>query len=555
MESGMPRCIAPLIALLTSVAPAFAAPQSWVTWIHDTVEASPWFATGDGSTGQFVVGRTYESLAAPNQGLMDVWIARVSSAGSLLWVRQYGTPDWDIPSSVAPDGVGGCFFSFTTNGKLAGPNPDGKKEVVLGRLDGAGTLLWMKQYDTFADAYLPCLAADGAGGVFAAGNALGAFGGPALGDTDLWMAHFDSNGTPLWLKQFGTSAEDWIGNLVSDGQGGTFLLAETKGTLWGVSMGMRDVVLARFDGSGNALWAVQDGSASNDYAGGLVADGPAAVFVTGQTEGAFTGSHVGEKDVFVARYDGSGVREWARQFGSSLDELAFGIVRDGLGGVVAVGSTDGDLGGAPVGLSDAWVAQLRGDGTLAWMNHAGTPQNEILYAVCESSPGSFVAAGSTSGSLFGNPYNGIDKAFVAKFEACAYDAPSAYCPGSPNSTGSPATLSDQGSTSLALNDLRFSVAGGPPGEKGLVILGTQQAQNPFGNGTLCLGGNLQRILPPVTLSAEGKGIHPIDFEDPTQPTAQIAPGSTWYFQFWYRDSAAGVGDFNLSNGLSATFCP
>ena len=47
----------------------------------------------------------------------------------------------------------------------------------------------------------------------------------------------------------------------------------------------------------------------------------------------------------------------------------------------------------------------------------------------------------------------------------------------------------------------------------------------------------------------------VDFEDPTQPTSQITPGSTWYFQFWYRDSAAGGAAFNLSNGLSATFCP
>jgi hypothetical protein len=39
------------------------------------------------------------------------------------------------------------------------------------------------------------------------------------------------------------------------------------------------------------------------------------------------------------------------------------------------------------------------------------------------------------------------------------------------------------------------------------------------------------------------------------PASQIAPGSTWFFQFWYRDSDAGPAAFNLSNGLSATFCP
>ncbi len=35
----------------------------------------------------------------------------------------------------------------------------------------------------------------------------------------------------------------------------------------------------------------------------------------------------------------------------------------------------------------------------------------------------------------------------------------------------------------------------------------------------------------------------------------ITPGSTWYFQFWYRDPLGGGPAFNLSDGMMATFCP
>ncbi len=33
----------------------------------------------------------------------------------------------------------------------------------------------------------------------------------------------------------------------------------------------------------------------------------------------------------------------------------------------------------------------------------------------------------------------------------------------------------------------------------------------------------------------------------------ITAGSTWHFQVWHRDTPAGVGSSNFSNGLSVTF--
>jgi hypothetical protein len=35
----------------------------------------------------------------------------------------------------------------------------------------------------------------------------------------------------------------------------------------------------------------------------------------------------------------------------------------------------------------------------------------------------------------------------------------------------------------------------------------------------------------------------------------LVPGSTWNFQAWFRDVAAGGSNFNLSNGLRITFAP
>lgn len=41
---------------------------------------------------------------------------------------------------------------------------------------------------------------------------------------------------------------------------------------------------------------------------------------------------------------------------------------------------------------------------------------------------------------------------------------------------------------------------------------------------------------------------------PLSAAPQIDAGEAWNFQFWHRDSASTGAGFNLSNGLSATFC-
>ncbi len=46
-----------------------------------------------------------------------------------------------------------------------------------------------------------------------------------------------------------------------------------------------------------------------------------------------------------------------------------------------------------------------------------------------------------------------------------------------------------------------------------------------------------------------------DITSPPQASGQILDGSTWNFQFWYRDPNGGGAFYNFTDGLSATFCP
>lgn len=127
------------------------------------------------------------------------------------------------------------------------------------------------------------------------------------------------------------------------------------------------------------------------------------------------------------------------------------------------------------------------------------------------------------------------------------------CVTSPNSAGAGAVMSAGGSASVSLNDLTLTASGAIPGQFGLFFYAGGTANSSFGEGVLCLSGPLQR-MDPVSISGAGVGTDNLDVTDPPTQSGWISAGSTWYFQFWYRDPAGGGTGFNTSDSLEVTFC-
>ncbi len=130
---------------------------------------------------------------------------------------------------------------------------------------------------------------------------------------------------------------------------------------------------------------------------------------------------------------------------------------------------------------------------------------------------------------------------------------SAYCLSTVNSTGGSASAYMEGCTSVAANDLVLSAAP-VPNQPGLFYYGPNQTQVPFGNGFRCVGGP-QVFRLDVSVASGNVLSHSLDIANPPAASGQITPGSTWNFQAWFRDPAAGGAFFNLSDALSLTFSP
>jgi len=129
-----------------------------------------------------------------------------------------------------------------------------------------------------------------------------------------------------------------------------------------------------------------------------------------------------------------------------------------------------------------------------------------------------------------------------------------YCISTQNSFGLNAVMQSSGPTSVGANLFQLGVQSALPNSQGLFFYGPDETQVPFGLGFRCVGGQVFRLSTVIT-NAAGDQTIAVDLANPPSEAGRILPGSTWKFQFWYRDPQAIGGSFNLSDGLSATFTP
>jgi hypothetical protein len=127
-----------------------------------------------------------------------------------------------------------------------------------------------------------------------------------------------------------------------------------------------------------------------------------------------------------------------------------------------------------------------------------------------------------------------------------------YCIAFPNSSGAAALMSASGSTSVAANNLVLRAAPVPNPTYGLFLFGSSTATVNFGSGIKCVGSPTRRL--PVESGNAASLVHAVDLATGSAVGA-LVPGTTWYFQAWFRDNGFGSASTALSDGLRLTFTP
>lgn len=129
--------------------------------------------------------------------------------------------------------------------------------------------------------------------------------------------------------------------------------------------------------------------------------------------------------------------------------------------------------------------------------------------------------------------------------------PVSYCVGAPNSVGAGGRMGYAGTSNVNANDLVLVATGLPSSTTGFFFYGIGQQQALLGNGFQCILQNHVRL--PAVMASGGVAMRAINYSA-LPPSGPIQAGDLRNFQFWYRNPAGGGAGFNLSDGLSITFC-
>jgi hypothetical protein len=370
------------------------------------------------------LGTTYSEGQTFFMGSFDVtlyarWI--------LKWTSLLGAKSKDTYGyGIAVDSSGNCYVTGYTNGNLGGEDLTGNIDVFVIKYDSSGTSQWTRLLgvDT-KDTYGSGIAIDSSGNCYVTGFTNGDLDEEDLtGNNDVFIIKYNSSGTKLWTRLLGVTDKDTRGlGIAVDSSGNCYVTGYTNSDLdEGDSVGDYDVFVIKYDTSGTRQWTKLLGVTDKDTRGyGISVDSSGNCYVTGKTDGNLDGKKVtGTNDVFVIKYDSSGVKQWTSLLGvDNKNTYGYGTAVDSSGNCYVTGYTDSDLdGGDSVGIYDVFVIKYNSSGTRQWTSLLGVDsKNTYGYDIAVDSDGNCYVTGYTDSDLDGGDSVGTNDVFVIKYNS------------------------------------------------------------------------------------------------------------------------------------------
>ena len=97
--------------------------------------------------------------------------------------------------------------------------------------------------------------------------------------------------------------------VATDSSGNVYVVGYANGDFDGnTNIGLKDIIIAKYNSSGAKQWSYQYGTTSDDYGTGIAIDSSDNIFLTGYTGGGLYGNtNAGSYDIFVIKLNTSGI--------------------------------------------------------------------------------------------------------------------------------------------------------------------------------------------------------------------------------------------------------
>ena len=289
---------------------------------------------------------------------------------------------------------------------------------------GFETRFWTRQLGTSSTEEGRGVDHDSSSNIYVTGGTYGGLdGNTSSGGQDIFLVKYNSDAEKQWTKQLGSSSNDTGRGVAVGASNNIYVTGITAGGLDGyTNLGEQDIFLVKYNSDGTKQWTRQLGTSRSDIAHGVAVHSNSSIYVTGETRGGLdNNTNFGDKDIFLIKYNSSGTRQWTQQLGTASEDVGYGVALNSSGDIFVTGTTYGALNGSNSGSSDFFLVKYDDDGVRQWIKQLGTASEDVAYGLTVGSGGNIYVTGYTKGNpwnLAGNPDNesnqGNTDAFIVK---------------------------------------------------------------------------------------------------------------------------------------------
>lgn len=267
--------------------------------------------TVDGNGNVYATGLTYNTsgiaMTGTYMGNGDAFLSKFNTNGVEQWATYFGGSGYEYSTDIAVDGSGGVYITGVTNSTDNIATSGSYKTIQQGYNDGflakfnsSGTKLWATYYGGTEGDAVQGVSTDKNGDVYIVGSTVSTNGIATAGaeqtfyngNSDGFLAKFNTNGAIQWGTYVGGIMEDIVSDLSIDQSGHIYTVGYTtsqnaiatiQGTQTVYGGGLHDAFLAQYNSFGTKLWATYLGGGGDDNARSIAVDQNGGVYITGPT--------------------------------------------------------------------------------------------------------------------------------------------------------------------------------------------------------------------------------------------------------------------------------